>query len=58
MGQSDAWRTAVGIFAPIGDHSFRATGIPAYLANGGALEHTQEMAAQEHLRTTKLHDRT
>jgi hypothetical protein len=25
--------------------TFRATGITAYLANGGALEHAQEMAA-------------
>ena len=44
MAQSDAWRmirrraVAVGIQAPIGNHSFRATGITAYLANGGALE--------------------
>jgi integrase len=37
----------VGIHAPIGNHSFRATGITAYLANGGALEHAQEMAAHE-----------
>src|SRR5258707_433117 len=49
---------AVGIFAPIGNHSFRATGITAYLANGGALEHAQEMAAHESPRTTKLYDRT
>ena len=64
MGQPDAWRmirrraTAVGIFAPVGNHSFRATGITAYLANGGALEHAQEMAAHESPRTTKLYDRT
>jgi site-specific recombinase XerD len=64
MGQNDAWRmirkraTGVGIFAPIGNHSFRATGITAYLANGGALEHAQEMAAHESPRTTKLYDRT
>jgi hypothetical protein len=38
---------AVGIFAPIGNHSFRATGITGYLSNGGALEHAQEMAAHE-----------
>ena len=37
---------------------FRATGITAYLANGGALEHAQEMAAHESPRTTKLYDRT
>ena len=44
--------------APIGNHTFRATGITAYLANGGALEHAQEMAAHESPRTTKLYDRT
>jgi site-specific recombinase XerD len=64
MTQPDAWRmirkraAAVGIYAPIGNHSFRATGITAYLANGGALEHAQEMAAHESPRTTKLYDRT
>jgi integrase/recombinase XerD len=64
MGQTDAWRMirrralAAGIMAPIGNHSFRATGITAYLSNGGALEHAQEMAAHESPRTTKLYDRT
>ena len=64
MSQPDAWRmmrrraVAAGIHAPIGNHSFRATGITAYLANGGALEHAQEMAAHESPRTTKLYDRT
>jgi site-specific recombinase XerD len=64
MNQSDAWRmirrraVAAGITAPIGCHTFRATGITAYLANGGALEHAQEMAAHESPRTTKLYDRT
>jgi site-specific recombinase XerD len=64
MTQPDAWRmirrraVAVGIMAPIGNHSFRATGITAYLSNGGALEHAQEMAAHESPRTTKLYDRT
>jgi hypothetical protein len=38
--------------------SFRATGITAYLSNGGALEHAQEMAAHESPRMTKLYDRT
>ena len=64
MNQTDAWRMvrkralAAGIMAPIGNHSFRATGITAYLANGGALEHAQAMAAHESPRTTKLYDRT
>ena len=49
---------AAGIIAPIGNHTFRATGITAYLGNGGALEHAQSMAAHESPRTTKLYDRT
>jgi hypothetical protein len=49
---------AAGIRTPIGSHSSQATGIAAYLSNGGALEHAQEMAAHESLRTTKLCDRT
>jgi len=41
MNQADAWRmvrrraAAAGIKAPIGCHTFRATGITAYLENGG-----------------------
>jgi integrase len=64
MGQADAWRmvrrraVAAGIAAPIGCHTFRATGITAYLLNGGTLEHAQAMAAHESPRTTKLYDRT
>jgi hypothetical protein len=49
---------AAGIMARIGNHSFRATGITAYLANGGTLEHAQSMAAQESPRATKLYDRS
>jgi site-specific recombinase XerD len=64
LTQANAWlmirrrAKAAGITAPIGCHTFRATGITAYLANGGALEHAQEMAAHESPRTTKLYDRT
>ena len=39
-------------------HTFRATGITAYLLNGGSLEHAQAIAAHESPRTTKLYDRT
>jgi integrase len=39
-------------------HTFRATGITAYLLNGGTLEHAQQIAAHESPRTTKLYDRT
>ena len=39
-------------------HTFRATGITAYLENGGTIEHAQAIAAHESPRTTKLYDRT
>ncbi len=39
-------------------HTFRATGITAYLQNGGTLEHAQRIAAHESPTTTKLYDRT
>jgi integrase/recombinase XerD len=39
-------------------HTFRATGITAYLENGGTLEHAQTIANHESPRTTKLYDRT
>lgn len=39
-------------------HSFRATGITAYLECGGSLEHAQRIAAHNSVRTTKLYDRT
>ncbi len=47
-----------GIMEKIGNHSFRATGITAYLNAGGALEHAQGMAAHSDPKTTKLYDRT
>jgi site-specific recombinase XerD len=39
-------------------HTFRATGITAYLENGGTIENAQLIAAHESPRTTKLYDRT
>jgi len=42
----------------IGCHSFRATGITAYLEAGGTQENAQAMAAHESPCTTKLYDRT
>jgi site-specific recombinase XerD len=47
-----------GLDADICCHTFRATGITAYLQNGGSLENAQAMAAHESPRTTKLYDRT
>ena len=38
-------------------HTFRATGITAYLENGGTIENAQAIAAHESPRTTKLYDR-
>lgn len=47
-----------GISTPICCHTFRATGITAYLENGGTIERAQSIAAHESPRTTKLYDRT
>jgi integrase/recombinase XerD len=46
-----------GIKTKIGCHTFRATGITAYLKNGGRLEIAQQMANHESSRTTSLYDR-
>ena len=48
----------LGMRIKIGCHTFRATGITAYLEAGGTLEKAQAMAARESPRTTKLYDRT
>jgi site-specific recombinase XerD len=48
---------AAGIATQIGCHTFRATGITAYLKNGGRLEVAQQMAGHESSRTTGLYDR-
>jgi hypothetical protein len=64
MNRVDAWRmiqrraAELGTRARIGCHTFRATGITAYLEAGGTLENAQAMAAHESPRTTKLYDRT
>lgn len=48
---------AAGIKTKIGNHSFRATGITAYLKNGGTLEKAAAMANHSSTRTTQLYDR-
>jgi site-specific recombinase XerD len=48
----------VGVSEEIGCHTFRATGITAYLENGGTIDKAQAIAAHESPRTTKLYDRT
>lgn len=46
------------ILEKIGNHTFRATGLTAYLNAGGSLENAQNMAAHSDPKTTKLYDRT
>ena len=63
MARRDALRMikrradAVGMTSRICCHTFRATGITAYLENNGSLEIAQAIAAHESPRTTKLYDR-
>ena len=63
MLQQDVYRmirkraAAAGIETEIGCHTFRSTGITAYLKNGGRLEVAQQMAGHESSRTTGLYDR-
>ena len=49
---------AAGLALSTSCHTFRATGITAYLANGGTIENAQAIAGHESPRTTKLYDRT
>jgi integrase/recombinase XerC len=48
---------SANIETAIGNHSFRATGITAYLKNGGTLERAATMANHASTRTTQLYDR-
>ena len=63
MDQATAWAMVrrradnAGIFTEIGNHTFRATGITAYLKNGGTLEKAAAMANHSSTRTTQLYDR-
>jgi len=59
----EAWamikRRAVkaGLSPSLCNHTFRATGITAYLENNGTLEKAQAIAAHASTKTTKLYDR-
>jgi integrase/recombinase XerD len=63
LSQADAYRMirrrakAAGIQTKIGNHTFQATRITAYLKNGGKLKIAQQIAAHESSRTTALYDR-
>jgi site-specific recombinase XerD len=48
---------AVDIPTRVGNHTFRATGVTAYLKNGGTLERAAQMANHASTRTTQLYDR-
>jgi hypothetical protein len=62
LSQPDAYRMierrteAAGIETKMGNHSFRATGITAYLKGGGTLQKAATMANAS-TRTTQLYDR-
>src|SRR3954451_1409726 len=49
---------AAGLSERVCCHTFRATGITAYLEAGGTIEKAQQIAAHESPKTTKLYDRT
>ena len=53
----DSYLAAAGIQTRIGNHTFRATGITAYLKNNGTLETAQHIANHASPRTTMLYDR-
>jgi hypothetical protein len=48
---------AAGITTEVCNHTFRGTGITAYLENCGTLEKARQMAAHASTRTTQLYDR-
>ncbi len=63
LPQASAWEMvnrrakAAGIKTAVCNHTFRGTGITAYLENGGTLERAQSMANHASTRTTQLYDR-
>ena len=63
LPQQNAWdmvnrrRTRAGIETKIGNHTFRAIGVTAYLKNGGTLEKAAQMANHASTGTTQLYDR-
>ena len=49
---------AAGVTTQVGNHTFRATGVTAYLKNGGTLECAAQMVNHASTRTTQLYDRS
>ena len=64
LDRTAAWRMvrkrarAAGLTQDVCNHTFRATGITAYLNAGGNLEDARIMANHSNATTTKLYDRT
>jgi hypothetical protein len=48
---------AAGLDTHLCNHTWRGSGITAYLENGGTLENAKVMAAHAPVRTTQLYDR-
>lgn len=63
MSQPEAWQmlqrrvAGAGLNTAVCNHTFRATGITAYLQNGGTLENAANIANHASTRTTQLYDR-
>lgn len=64
LRRNDAWamvkkRAAeVGLTHKLCNHSFRATGITAFIAAGGTIEKAQQIAGHASTKTTQLYNRT
>jgi site-specific recombinase XerD len=50
-------KRAADIGTKAGNHTFRATGVTAYLRNGGTLEQAAQVANHASTRTAQLYDR-
>jgi integrase len=63
LDRINAWKMvrrrakAAGITTEVCNHTFRGTGITAYLENGSTLEKARQMAAHASTHTTQLYDR-
>jgi integrase len=63
LDRINAWKMvrrrakAARITTDVCNHTFRGTGITAYLESGGTLEKARQMAAHASTRTTQLYDR-
>jgi site-specific recombinase XerD len=63
MTQAMTWemlqrrKKSAGLDTAICNHTFRATGITAYLINGGAIERAANIAGHASINTTKIYDR-